>query len=147
MEQGPVPPEPRLSADDTPPPPSPDPLDEQMASTPRYERVAVVVEHFTPATSSPSLDWIAELAVRAERYELSVPEIRKAATDLAWSARVAQQPYPGDAERLAARGLTGSRMGGSCSPTFMGNGFGSTTGSLSYRATATVGWLNSPTTL
>ena len=111
MEQGPVPPEPRLSADDTPPPPSPDPLDEQMASTPRYERVAVVVEHFTPATSSPSLDWIAELAVRAERYELSVPEIRKAATDLAWSARVAQQPYPGDAERLAARGLTGSRMG------------------------------------
>lgn len=63
-----------------------------------------------PRTSSDGLDWIAELAVSAEQYGLSLPEVRKAATDLAWLARLTEQRCPGDLEWGPARGVAGSRM-------------------------------------
>lgn len=89
MEQGPVPPEPRLSADDT----RPDPLDERMASTPLYERLAVIVDYFTPATCSGSLEWIADLAVRASRYELSSRRsARRPRTSPGWHASLSTVP-------------------------------------------------------
>ena len=110
MEQGPVPPEPRLSAEGASNHVEPDTLAGRLASTPAYERAAVIVEYFAPQASSKSLDWINELTARVEQFGLSVPEIRRTTADLAWMARLAEQPYPGDAERIAARGLHGSRM-------------------------------------
>ena len=110
MEPGALPSEPRLSAEDATDGIVPDALADRMASTPSYERAAVLVEHFAPQASSKSLDWISELTARVEQFGLSVPEIRRTTADLAWMARLAEQAYPGDAERIAARGLHGSRM-------------------------------------
>jgi tetratricopeptide (TPR) repeat protein len=80
-----------------------------MRLTPATERPAVLVDHLASRASSDGLDWIADLARGADAYDLSVPEIRRAATDLAWIARVAEQRYPGELEWGAARGLSGSR--------------------------------------
>ncbi|GLY74379.1 hypothetical protein [Actinoallomurus iriomotensis] len=80
-----------------------------MRLVPVDERAAVLVDRLASRTSSDGLDWIAELARYVERYGLDVPEIRRAATDLAWMARVGEQRYPGDLEWGAARGVTGSR--------------------------------------
>jgi hypothetical protein len=80
-----------------------------MRLAPAADRPLVLVDHLAPRTSSDGLDWIADLAQGVERYGLGVPEIRQAATDLAWKARVAGQRYPGALERGAARGLSGSR--------------------------------------
>ncbi|WP_141954755.1 hypothetical protein [Actinoallomurus bryophytorum] len=80
-----------------------------MRLVPAAERPAVLVDHFTARASSEGLDWIAGLARSAEQYGLSVPEIRRVATDLAWKARLAGQRYPGALEWGAARGLSGSR--------------------------------------
>lgn len=112
MEQGPVPPEPRVAEDDAPPlrqASETDPLDERMTSAAPHERAAVLVDYLAPQASSESLEWIAELGVRAERYGLSVPDIRRTATDLAWLARMAKQRYPDETEWTAARDLSGSR--------------------------------------
>ena len=114
MEQGSVPPQGRHPADDAPPPPVPSEstsdLDERMRLVPAAERPAVLVDHLASRASSDGLDWIADLARSAEQYGLSVPEIRRAATDLAWMARVGEQRYPGELEWGASRGLSGSRM-------------------------------------
>jgi tetratricopeptide (TPR) repeat protein len=114
LEQGSVPPQGRRSADAAPEsePPSPPgdvALEERMRLLPPGERPAALVDHFAPRTSSDGLDWIAGLANSADQYGLSVPEIRRVATDLAWLARMAEQRYPGDLEWGAARGLGGSR--------------------------------------
>ena len=110
MEQGSVPPQGRHPADDAPPPERPtDDLNERMRLVPVAERPAVLVDHLARRASSDGLDWIADLARAADQYGLSVPEIRRAATDLAWMARVAEQRYPGELEWGAARGLSGSR--------------------------------------
>lgn len=111
MEQGSVPPQGRHPADDAPPPPEDptDDLNERMRLVPAAERPAVLVDHLALRASSDGLDWIADLARGADHYGLSVPEIRRAATDLAWMARVAEQRYPGELEWGAARGLGGSR--------------------------------------
>jgi len=114
MEQGSVPSQGRRSADDAPPPDSPSPasdpaLEERMRFSPASERPAALVDRFAPRTSSDGLDWIADLARSSEQYGLSVPEIRRVATDLAWMARLAEQKCPGDLEWGAARGLSGSR--------------------------------------
>lgn len=111
MEQGSVPAQGR-PVDDAPPPSPDEPvdgLDERMRIVPAGERAAVLVDHLAPRTSSDGLDWIADLARGVERYGLDVPEVRRAATDLAWMARVAEQRYPGDLEWGAAGGLSGSR--------------------------------------
>jgi tetratricopeptide (TPR) repeat protein len=115
MEQGSVPPQGRRSAGDAPPPETPRPadtstddLDERIRLVPAAERPVVLVDHFAPRTSSDGLGWIAELAVSAERYDLSLPGIRRAATDLAWLARLAEQRYPGELEWGSVRGLGGS---------------------------------------
>jgi tetratricopeptide (TPR) repeat protein len=80
-----------------------------MASTPPQEHAAVIVAHLADRTAATcNLDWIVELADRAEQYSLSVPDIRLAASDLAWVARENGQAYPGDAEWALARGLDGS---------------------------------------
>jgi hypothetical protein len=115
MEQGPVPPQGGRSADEAPPPKAPalsdnSILDGRMEAVPAVERSAVLVDHLAPRTSGDGLDWIADLAVSAEQYSLSVPEVRRAATDLAWLARLAEQRYPGDLEWDPARGVAGSRM-------------------------------------
>lgn len=111
MEQGSVPPQGRHPADDAPSPSedSASDLDERMRLTPAAERPAALVDHLAPRTSTDGLGWIADLAHGAEQYGLSVPEIRRVATDLAWIARAAQQRYPGAPEWDAARGLSGSR--------------------------------------
>jgi tetratricopeptide (TPR) repeat protein len=111
MEQGSVPPQDRHPADDAPPPPS-EPtsdLDERMRLVPAAERPAVLVDHLAARAASDGLDWIADLARSAEQYGLSVPEIRRTATDLSWMARVSERRYPGALEWGAARGLSGSR--------------------------------------
>jgi hypothetical protein len=115
MEQGSVPPQGRRSADDAAPSEtsgarSDSALDERMRLLPPAERPAALVDHFAPGTSSDGLDWIADLAAGAERYDLSLPGIRRAATDLAWLARLAEQRCPGEAEWSSARGLSGSAM-------------------------------------
>ncbi|MFB9830820.1 hypothetical protein [Actinoallomurus acaciae] len=80
-----------------------------MRVVPVGERAAVLVDHLASRTSSGGLDWIADLARGVERYGLGLPEVRRAATDLAWMARVAEQRYPGDLEWGAAGGVSGSR--------------------------------------
>jgi hypothetical protein len=114
MEQGSVPPQGRPSADDTPPSEPPRPasdlaLDDRMRLVPAAERPAVLIDHLAPRTSSDDLGWIVDLARDAEQYDLSLPGIRRAATDLAWMARVAEQRYPGELEWGPARGVSGSR--------------------------------------
>ena len=111
MQQGSVPSQDRHPADDAPPPPSKSTsdLDERMRLVPAAERPAVLVDHLAVRASSDGLDWIADLARSAEQYGLSVPELRRTATDLAWMARVAERRYPGALEWGVARGLSGSR--------------------------------------
>jgi hypothetical protein len=141
MEQGSVPPQDRHPADDAPPPPIPSEstsdLDERMRLVPAAERPAALVDHLAARASSEGLDWIADLARSAEQYGLSVPEIRRTATDLAWMARVAERSG-GIRERwsgvphvaLAVLGRSGSSW-----RTYTVSGSGSTTGfARSWRA-------------
>ncbi|MQY06141.1 hypothetical protein [Actinomadura macrotermitis] len=106
MEQGAVPPQGRRSTDEVPPGPA---LAERMRMVPAGERCAVLVEHFRESASSPSLDWIAGLAACSEEFGLTVPEIRRVASDLGWVARLAERRYPGELEWGLARGVAGSR--------------------------------------
>ncbi|GLY83978.1 hypothetical protein [Actinoallomurus iriomotensis] len=134
MEQGAVPAQGR-PVDGAPPLPGEDGLDERMRLVPVDERAAVLVDRLASRTSSDGLDWIAELARYVERYGLGVPEIRRAATDLAWMARVGEQRYPGiwSGVRPAASPVRG--RSGSSSRTCTVSGCGSTTGSgRSWRA-------------
>jgi tetratricopeptide (TPR) repeat protein len=85
-------------------------LDERMRLLPAGERPDALVDHFASRTSSDGLDWIADLARSVEQYGLGLPEIRRAATDLAWLARLSEQRCPGDLEWGSARGLSGSPM-------------------------------------
>lgn len=87
-----------------------DPLDDKIAISSELERPAVIVDHFAPQTAGESLAWIDDLGTRAERYALTLPEIRKIATDLAWIARMNGQRYPGEVEWNLARSFSGSRM-------------------------------------
>jgi hypothetical protein len=103
MEQGAVPPQGHRSADDQT-------LDERLAGVSPLGRAAVVVSYLAPRTSSDALDWITELAIIAGQHRLSIPELRRVATDLAWLARLAEQRCPGDQEWGLARDVVGSRM-------------------------------------
>ncbi|MFC9973472.1 hypothetical protein ACFVH6_21520 [Spirillospora sp. NPDC127200] len=79
-----------------------------MNATSAEQRPAVLIEHFTADASSPNLGWIAELAAASEEYGLTTPQIRRAATDLAWVARLAEQRCPDDLEWGQARSIAGS---------------------------------------
>ncbi|GAA2373527.1 hypothetical protein Cme02nite_02300 [Catellatospora methionotrophica] len=81
-----------------------DPLDRRLADAGPSGRVAVLVEHLAPKVATTSLDWIGDLSAAAARHEMSLPELRTAATDLAWLARDAGQRFPGAAEEQALRG-------------------------------------------
>ncbi|MFC4912221.1 hypothetical protein [Actinomadura gamaensis] len=110
MQQSPVPPQGRrpISEASETLPPGP-PIEELLAAVPPDDRAATLVEHLKPHTSGDSLAWIAELARVAEAHDLDLPQIRRASTDLAWLARLAEQRCPDDREWGPARGVSGSR--------------------------------------
>ncbi|WP_026413063.1 hypothetical protein [Actinomadura oligospora] len=107
MEQSPVPrpgPPPAEEA-----PPAGPPVGELLAAVPPAGRAVALVEYLKPRTSGDSLSWIADLARIAEDEGFDLPQIRRASTDLAWLARLAEQRYPDDREWSIARGLAGTR--------------------------------------
>lgn len=106
MEDGQVLPQARQSAEDAPPEHDTDDLDNRMFLAPPREHAALLVGYLAPQTSSDSPDWILELAARAGRYDFSVPQLRRAATDMAWMARMSGQRYPDDHEWDLARSPT-----------------------------------------
>ncbi|WP_144126619.1 hypothetical protein [Catellatospora sichuanensis] len=81
-----------------------DSLDRRLADAAPDRRTAVLVEHLAPEVGTASLDWIGELSAAAARHQLTMPEVRTAATDLAWLAREQGQRYPGGADWDALRG-------------------------------------------
>ncbi|MFI0480489.1 tetratricopeptide repeat protein [Actinomadura sp. 9N215] len=76
--------------------PERDELAERMAAASGMEKVTILVDHLAPGTSQPSSAWVGELVSLIEDFGLSIPEIRRATTDLAWIARINAQPYLGD---------------------------------------------------
>ncbi|MCP2342912.1 hypothetical protein [Actinomadura rupiterrae] len=99
MEQSPVPPQARRPAAEA--------VEELLDAAPASERAATLVEYLKPETSGDSLAWITELAHIAEDPGLDLPQLRRACTDLAWLARLAEQRCPDDRDWTLAR--SGSR--------------------------------------
>jgi tetratricopeptide (TPR) repeat protein len=99
----------RQAGEQLPPGPAGDALDRQIDVTPAGDRGALLVDGLAGQVSSASLNWIAELSARAQLHQMSLPQIRFAATTLAWLARTAGQRYPAAPEWDKARGNAGSR--------------------------------------
>lgn len=106
MVQNPVPPA-RSPQGETPPEDAP--LAERLRAAPAAERADLLTELLRSRASSASLDWIGHLADAAEETGLSLPDVRRVASDLAWVARMAERRCPGEQEWSAARGVAGSR--------------------------------------
>ncbi|MEU8077965.1 hypothetical protein AB0B31_21210 [Catellatospora citrea] len=79
-------------------------LDRRLADAGPGQRVAVLVEHLAPRVATASLDWIGVLSAATARHELTMAEVRTAATDLAWLAREHGQRFPGGTDWDALHG-------------------------------------------
>lgn len=84
--------------------PQDDALDRRLTDAEPGRRAAVLVEHLGPQVATASLGWIGELSAAAARHGLTMPEVRTAATDLAWRAREQGQRFPGSADWEALHG-------------------------------------------
>lgn len=86
--------------------PESDQLAERMGAASDVEKASILVAHLASRTSEAPSAWVDEFISRVEEFRLPVPQIRRAATDLAWLARKNGQGYLDETDR--ARVLTAS---------------------------------------
>lgn len=91
-----------------------DELAERMRAASDMEKAPVLVDHLAPGTSEAPSAWVDELVSRTEEFGFSVPQIRRAATDLAWMARMNAQPYVDDEDRARVQRASNSRTARLC---------------------------------
>ncbi|MEU9872246.1 hypothetical protein AB0C87_30890 [Actinomadura sp. NPDC048021] len=93
--------------------PESDRLAERMEAASDAEKASILVDHYAAATAGPPSAWTDEFVARVEEFGLSVLQIRRAATDLAWLARKNGQGYLDETDRariLAANNTRTARL-------------------------------------
>ena len=94
--------------------PESDQLAERMRTASDIEKASVLVDHLAPGTSVAPSAWVDELVSRIDEFWFSVPQIRRAATDLAWMARTSAQPYLNDDDWARVQQVSNTRTARLC---------------------------------
>ncbi|MGI5417047.1 hypothetical protein [Actinomadura luteofluorescens] len=94
--------------------PESDQLADRMGTASDVEKASVLVDHFAAATAGPPSAWVDEFVSRVEEFGLSVRQIRRAATDLAWLARKNGQGYLDETDRARVLAASNSRTARLC---------------------------------
>ncbi|MEV0662355.1 hypothetical protein ACIBI3_24115 [Actinomadura luteofluorescens] len=89
--------------------PESDQLAERMGTASDVEKASILVDHFAAATAGPPSAWLDEFVSRVEEFGLSVRQIRRATTDLAWLARKNGQGYLDEADRARVLAASNTR--------------------------------------
>ncbi|MEU8122194.1 hypothetical protein AB0C21_26105 [Spirillospora sp. NPDC049024] len=94
--------------------PERDQLAERMRTASDIEKASILVDHLAAATAGPPSSWVDEFVALVEEFRLPVPQLRRAATDLAWLARKNGQGYLDEADRTRVLGTSNTRTARLC---------------------------------